>query len=193
VDILKTALLMDIHAKTLSNSNRSTSLSKHGLEALNIELASLKGSVEHQKKMAASLDKELSVYSDYLEREKNAYTNKNGKPIPPEGLLGEPFLHIASQHQGFKNRLINEHVVFVDWIVSQKAFKELAIEFGEHLGISKDETIKKAHSNEEGVLNNTFIAEHKTRISDIGLEEVTGSEIANETITNLKKKIKKTS
>lgn len=71
-----------------------------------------------------------------------------------KNLLAKPMAEIASQNESFKETYRIEQELLADWMVSQKAFKELAIDLGIKLGKTKEEIDKEGLENEGKVLNN---------------------------------------
>ena len=75
-----------------------------------------------------------------------------------------------------------------NWIVSQKAFKELAIEFGFEDGLSVDEVIEMGREKMIGVLDNKHNPKHGSNISDItGIPEKCLEQTRKNVIDKLKK------
>ena len=96
-------------------------------------------------------------------------------------LLAKPMHEIAAENEDFKKAYILQQQLLADWMVSQKAFKELAIDLGLQLGKTKEEVISQGKANEEKVLNNE--TQHNNNAQD--------SKIISPHIENLKNKIKK--
>lgn len=91
---------------------------------------------------------------DNAARERDFYKN----------LLSKPMAEIAQHNNEFKATLIIQQQLLANWMVSQRAFKELAIDFGIQLGKTKEEVVKEGISNKEKVLNNK--AKHGNNASD---------------------------
>lgn len=70
-------------------------------------------------------------------------------------LLSKPFAEIASKHQKFKETYEAQQEFIADWMVSQKAFKEIAIKYGRDAGKSKEEIIQEGLKTERNVLEST--------------------------------------
>jgi hypothetical protein len=81
-------------------------------------------------------------------------------------LLCKPMAEIAEVSGNFKETYEKQMELMADWMVSQKAFKELAIQFGFEKGVSKDETIKIAQSKKQDVLNQRHDPENNTNADD---------------------------
>lgn len=79
-----------------------------------------------------------------------------------ENLLSRPLKQIAQEHPAFKNNyeaLINAYKevqdeILAGWILSQKAYKETAMQVGIEAGKTPEEIKEMAKKNEEVVLNN---------------------------------------
>jgi hypothetical protein len=60
---------------------------------------------------------------------------------------------LADKVPAFKENYEKEQVVLADWIVSQKAFKETAMKYGEMAGKSPEDIQKEGIKNENTILN----------------------------------------
>nr|WP_288119021.1 hypothetical protein [Thiomonas sp.] len=67
-------------------------------------------------------------------------------------LLSKPMEEIAAQNGDFKATFEKQQEIIADWIVSQKAFRELAIDLGEEFGVSKEAMRKKLSEKFKAVL-----------------------------------------
>lgn len=54
-------------------------------------------------------------------------------------LLARPMKEIAERHGAFRETYEKQQLLLAEWIISQKAFKELASKYGEKLGLSNEE------------------------------------------------------
>lgn len=79
-------------------------------------------------------------------------------------LLSKPMEEIAEVNGNFKATFEKQQEIIADWIVSQKAFRELAYEFGEKLGLSQDQVREMVPEKEREVLNNE--TKYGSNISD---------------------------
>lgn len=70
-------------------------------------------------------------------------------------LLTKPMLEIAGKNQAFKETYEKQQEFIADWMVSQKAFKELAIKYGIKDGKTKEEILDEGLKTERNVLENT--------------------------------------
>ena len=86
------------------------------------------------RKEKDSLEKEVEYYKSLL--------TKDFKEIA--GIVGGTFLENYYEQQ----------TLLSDWMVSQRAFKELAIKYGLEAGKTKEEVVAERKSTEEKVLNN---------------------------------------
>ena len=96
-------------------------------------------------------------------------------------LLSKPMHEIAVENEDFKKAYVLQQQLLADWMVSQKAFKELAIDLGLQLGKTKEEILEQGVANKEKVLNNT--TKHNSNAED--------SKIISPHIEALKNKINK--
>lgn len=79
-------------------------------------------------------------------------------------LLSKPMHEIANANENFKNTYEIQQDLLANWIVSQRAYKELAIDFGLQLNIKKEDIIETGMRNKDKVLNNE--TEHGNNIDD---------------------------
>lgn len=77
-------------------------------------------------------------------------------------LLSKPFEEIAKHDFDFRQAYEAQQEFLANWMVSQKAFKELAIQFGKEKGLTPDEVIEIGMGMKEGVLNDEFDPDHRT-------------------------------
>ncbi|MDP1521665.1 MAG: hypothetical protein Q8M10_00775 [Methylotenera sp.] len=71
-----------------------------------------------------------------------------------KNLLTKPMLEIAKVNQDFEKTYQEQQIILGEWMVSQRAFKELAIKLGIEAGMTKDDVMKSHSENKEKVLNN---------------------------------------
>ncbi len=83
-----------------------------------------------------------------------------------ENLLAQPMHVIAGQNESFKETYEIQQTLLADWMVSQKAFKELAIQFGLEKGLEPQEVIEMGLDKEIDVLEDKHNQSHKTNFSD---------------------------
>lgn len=95
-------------------------------------------------------------------------------------LLSKPMHEIANKNENFKNTYVLQQQLLADWMVSQKGFKELAVDLGLQLGKTKEEILEQGVANKEKILNNT--TKHNNNAED--------SKIISPHIEALKNKIK---
>lgn len=87
-------------------------------------------------------------------------------------LLAKPMAEIASENHQFKETYETQMQLLADWMVSQKAFKELAIQFGLEKGLAPDEVHQMGLNKELDVLENKNEPSHKTNSNTIkGIEQ----------------------
>lgn len=71
-----------------------------------------------------------------------------------KNLLSKPMAEIAEHNNNFKTAYETQRELMASWIVSQKAFKEVAIDLGIESGKTKEEVIEMAKEAKGDVLNN---------------------------------------
>lgn len=81
-------------------------------------------------------------------------------------LLSKPFEEIAKHDFDFRQAYEAQQEFLANWMVSQKAFKELAIQFGKEKGLTVEEVKKMGMDMRKGVLNNEFDPKHYTRVEE---------------------------
>ena len=100
----------------------------------------------------ADLEREKKNALAALEREKkneldNAGIDSYQKQVEIENyykdLLSKPMAEIAAQHGGFKAAYEKQQEMLASWIVSQRAFKEIAMKYGKMVGKTPEEVIEE--------------------------------------------------
>lgn len=97
-------------------------------------------------------------------------------------LLAKPMAEIAQANRSFKETYEAQMELLADWMVSQKAFKELAIQFGIEKGLTSDEVIKMGLNKKIDVLESNNETSHNTNANN--------SSIIKPYIDKLKEKLK---
>jgi DNA repair exonuclease SbcCD ATPase subunit len=82
-------------------------------------------------------------------------------------MLCKPMAEIAAENNSFKETYEKQMELMTNWMVSQKAFKELAIQFGFEKGLTAEEVIEMGHEKRIDVLENQNNPSHKTNAEDI--------------------------
>jgi predicted nuclease with TOPRIM domain len=105
-----------------------------------------------------------------IQRELNTEKEKN-KKLKQEveiyrQLLCKPLSAIAENNDNFKKNYEEQMQIMADWMVSQKAFKELAIEFGLEKGLKLEGIIQMGNKKELDVLNDKHDPSHNTNVGD---------------------------
>lgn len=97
---------------------------------------------------------------------KREATKAKNEVLAYKYLLCKPMAEIAEVNGNFKETYEKQMELMADWMVSQKAFKELAIQFGFEKGQTAQETIKQGLDKEIDVLENKHDTSHKTNSTD---------------------------
>lgn len=80
-----------------------------------------------------------------------------------QNLLSKPFHEIARKNDNFRLAYEEQMELIADWMVTQKAFKELAIEFGfEAHGYTPEQVTEMGKDKKIDVLENKHDPSHKT-------------------------------
>ena len=83
-----------------------------------------------------------------------------------KNLLCQPMSVIAQKNINFKATYEAQMQTLADWMVSQKAFKELAIQFGFEKGLSVEQVVQMGKSKKVDVIENKNDLSHKTNALD---------------------------
>lgn len=134
---------------------RAEKNSQHVAENLNIahhNIAHLKNELDQ----AVEINKELFQAVIKYKEEAEYY----------QKLLTKPMAEIAQANRSFKETYEAQMDLLAEWMVSQKAFKELAIQFGIEKGLTSDEVIKMGLDKKIDVLENRHDVSHNTNVGD---------------------------
>lgn len=166
----KTGLHELVHAETTESIKLH--IEKQNILAQQNHAANI--AVIHNEQKAQEAQKETENWQQaaaMAKREADFYKN----------LLSQPMHVIAANNEDFKKTYNLQQELLADWMVSQKAFKELAVDLGLELGQTKEAILQAGLNNEEKVLNNN--TKHKNNAED--------SNIIKPHIEKLKNKLKK--
>ena len=128
---------------------RSEKNSQHATENLNIahhNIAHLKNELDQ----AVEINKELFQAGMKYKEEAEYY----------QKLLTKPMAEIAQANRSFKEAYEAQMELLADWMVSQKAFKELAIQFGIEKGLTPDEVIEMGNTKKIDVIESKHDSAH---------------------------------
>ena len=134
---------------------RAEKNSQHVAENLNIahhNIAHLKNELDQ----AVEINKKLFQATIKYKEEAEYYKK----------LLAKPMAEIAQANRSFKETYEAQMDLLAEWMVSQKAFKELAIQFGIEKGLTSDEVIKMGLDKKIDVLENRHDVSHNTNVGD---------------------------
>lgn len=70
-----------------------------------------------------------------------------------ENLLSKPMKEIAQKNGAFKETYLKQQELMAQFIVSQRAFKEIAMKYGKELGKTPEQVANEARTTEETVKN----------------------------------------
>jgi len=166
-------------------SIEKTYANKIGSAQADVDAARIKGSIIANEGLVIAREQiqqnqiqniELQNKIEELEEEVDEYRK----------LLCKPMLEIANQNRNFKATYEAQMQIMAEWMVSQKAFKELAIQFGFDKGLKKEEIVQKAEEVKLDVLDNKHDKSHGTNENGIPLI----GEFKEEIKAKVKEKIK---
>lgn len=137
------------------------------------EQAKLSGAQAEGIRIQKSINMDLEAENRNL-RQKIDDKEKEIKKITAErdkykNLLAKPMDEIAENNANFKETYEAQMELMAEWMVSQKAFKELAIEFGFDRGLTHTEVIEQGNVKKIDVLENKHNEEHGSNASGIPL------------------------
>ena len=150
---------------------RAEKNSQHVAENLNIahhNIAHLKNELDQAVEINKELFQAVMKYKEEAE-----YYQK---------LLAKPMAEIAHANRSFKETYEKQMELLADWMVSQKAFKELAIQFGIEKGLTPTEVIQMGLNKNIDVLESNNETSHNTNANN--------SSIIKPHIDKLKNKLK---
>lgn len=108
------------------------------------------------------LQKQLIEQAATIARLNNELQQAKAEIEDYEYLLCKPMHEIAKINGNFREMYEEQQTIIADWMVSQKGFKELAIQFGFEKGLTTEETLKMGVEKEIDVLQDKHDPEHKT-------------------------------
>ncbi|VVE12367.1 hypothetical protein PCA20602_02700 [Pandoraea capi] len=117
-----------------------------------IEIARKNAQIEDQN-LRASFDAADRAYSQsYNETLRDEIEDLQREVERLQGLLNSPMHVIAQKHMRFGAHFKADRKLLSSWIVSQKAFKEIAMEYAARLGIDREEVIRSGMDAREVIL-----------------------------------------
>ena len=134
---------------------------KSQLESAQATIKSLQKDLKEKDKLMDDMQQDIEDLEDELT---DAQKNKDQEYY--KNLLAKPMREIAEADGNFKKAYEEQMLFMAEWMVSQKAFKEVAIELGEKQGLNSDEVINMGVKKEIEVLENRNNPSHKTNAND---------------------------
>lgn len=120
-------------------------------------LAAIRQGTEQQQVQREQLSANKLFTNDLIE-ENDELLEKNKKleaeNLFYKNLLTKPMHEIAHVNSDFKKTYEEQQVILGEWMVSQRAFREIAMSLGFNAGISREDIINEGIANEKIVLNN---------------------------------------
>ena len=127
------------------------------------------------------IDAEHAITNVHLENKKLREQLNEQKPNvnSTNHILGHQLRVAQQQIIELQQKLEEQQTLLADWMVSQKAFKELAIQLGAEKGLDPNEVIEMGLDKEIDVLENKNESSNKTNFNDSShSEEIKDSLIA---------------
>lgn len=113
-----------------------------------------------------SLSREVDFAESQLRNTKKELERIKEERDKYRRLLCRPMQEIAENNSDFRETYNIQQKMIENWMVSQKAFKELAIQFGLEKGMTPNEVIQKGFDMEIDVLENKHNPDHNTNVGD---------------------------
>jgi hypothetical protein len=142
------------HQKDIENKNTQDNL-KQEIENSTKKNADLQKTIQSAKVANLSLG-----HQNQLLKQKIEYYEK---------LLAQPMQVIAEHNDDFKKTFEEQQTHLADWMVSQKAFKELAIQFGLEKELEPQDVIEMGLDKKIDVLEDKHEPSHNTNVGDATL------------------------
>lgn len=137
--------------KDIENRNKVNNLNDKLTEANDII-----ENLQAEKEMEEDVSLNIAHHNRILKQEVEYYKQ----------LLSRPMQVIAEHNGDFKKTYEEQQTLLADWMVSQKAFKELAIQFGAEKGLEPNEVIDLGKDKKIDVLEDKNNSLNKTNAND---------------------------
>jgi hypothetical protein len=131
-------------------------------ELQGLDVARVEG-LRIQKQISRELEQEILD----LRRENEELKKANKAAADIGQILRLPLAEIAERNSDFRQNYEELMTHLAEWMVSQKAFKELAIQFGLEKALTLDEVIAKGDAKKFDVLENKHPPEHGSNAEGI--------------------------
>lgn len=160
-DFLKTIGAIHV-AEKLGSQGRALDSQNNKINELDETVDGLKKVILEKDKEIARLKEDLKFTENLVveiqEREKKYIREVKKESEETEeyyrGLLSKPMNEIAKHNGNFKETYEKQQVLLADWIVSQKAFREVAMKYGTKEGKTKEEINEEGLETKQKVLLN---------------------------------------
>lgn len=115
------------------------------------EISALKSKMAHEAKLAEINARPTPSIQEMTMRTRNEELERENKEY--KDLLCKPMAEIAARNGRFKETYMLQQEIFTNWLLSQKAYRELAMEFGLSMGKTTDAIDAEAKAKEEIIIN----------------------------------------
>ena len=137
--------------KDIENKNKLNNLN----DKLNVASETIEN-LQAEKEMEEDVSLNIAHHNRILKQEVEYYKQ----------LLAQPMQVIAEHNGDFKKTYEEQQTLLADWMVSQKAFKELSIQFGLEKGLEPQEVIEMGLDKKIDVLQDKHEPNHNTNAGD---------------------------
>ncbi|WP_419204159.1 hypothetical protein [Bordetella trematum] len=169
-EIISTALFLEndrLQTELLQKEQESSDIASKKEQ----ENSELKFKLRHQETLRQNAEISNGERSRQLDRSLNELREY-------EELLARPLHEIAARHGAFRERWEEQQLLLAGWMVSQRAFKDLAMKYGTKSGKTPEEIQNELDIAQDKVLNNN---------ADFSQNNVKETDINDEIIEKLKK------
>lgn len=143
-----------IHQKNSLTQQRSLN---DYFQSANSELSDENEQIKKDLSLEREFSNNLIEKVNELNEEVNFYKN----------LLTKPMEEIAENNEDFKKTYQLQMSIMTNWMVSQKAFKEIAINLGKEKGMTVQEISELGIEKKLDVINDSNNPEHNTNFEDL--------------------------
>lgn len=144
-EFVKTSIVLDYLANKEETEQRQDKLTQQ-IKEKEIEHDILKDKIRHEQVLRDISQAGTVSKSQLEEKEKEIQRYKD--------LLAKPMIEIAEQSGAFKETYEEQQNLLAKWIVSQRAFKDIAMKYGQMAGKTPEEIQSELSEATKKVLNN---------------------------------------
>lgn len=157
-------LLHDLNLMNLARTGvlRDLSSSEQKNQEISKANEELEASLAEEQRRAKAIQNKSSSLEFEVDDLEQSISILQKEVLRLNNLLNQPLVEIAKQHSGFAKNYEEQIEILTEWMVSQKAYKELSIEFGLQKGLSLEDIISQGKKKEIDVLDSKNDSGHNT-------------------------------